>query len=476
LNRLVNFSTPFGQTYQDARDGTEVEWDAIRLEFNISFANMDLTSLTSYDETYMLEQNRQELTGFSPAREGDWEVWQQEFRVASTTAGSVQWIAGLYFTGSESTEDTWVSNTAAAGGMGVRPGIDINSEYDAWSAYGQMDWNVSDAFSITAGLRYTDDKLSAANDNWRRVVCGFHPNAGGLIDQNRDFREAGCPGGVILAGTPTYDSPVQELSEIGWKLGVNYQVGEKSILFASISEGFKGGSYDNRALSTGDDPIGPEFLTAFEIGFKGSFANDTVHLNGSWYFYDWEGMQLFESYGGVPALVNVPGVEIRGVEVELKWAPNERWYLQGSVGTAKSEVSDITGLDSRSQAEIGKKVSNTPDVTANVMGSYTIPMGNNSLALSLNYRYVSSMFYTFDQSNARDESSAYSFLNARASLMFGENQKYNLALWANNLTEEFSCARVIWGPSTGSNNYSCFVSAYGEVLYGMTFEASFGGN
>ena len=473
LDRLVNFSTPFGQTYQDSRDGTDVEWDSIRLEFNFSFGSLDLTSLTSYDETYMLEQNRQELTGFSPAREGDWEVWQQEFRLASNLDGPVQWLAGLYFTGSESTEDTWVSNTAAAGGMGVRPGIDINSEYDAWSAYGQMDWNVTDAFTITAGLRYTDDKLSADNDNWRRVVCGFHPNAGGLIDQNRDFREAQCPGGVILAGTPTYDSPVQELSEIGWKIGVDYNLNDTSMLWATVSEGFKGGSYDNRALSTGDDPIGPEFLTAFELGYKGSFANDTVHLNASVYIYDWEDMQLFESYGGIPALVNVPGVDITGVEVELKWAPNERWYVQGSVGTADSEVSDITGLDPRSQAEIGKEVSNTPDVTGNLLASYTMPMGSNALAFSLNYRYVSSMFYTFDQSNARDESSAYSFLNARAAFAFGQEQQYSLALWGNNLTEEFACSRVIWGPSTGANNYSCFVGAYGEALYGMTFEANF---
>jgi iron complex outermembrane receptor protein len=476
LNRLVNFSTPFGQTYQGARDGTDVEWDGVRLEFEYSFDNMDLTSLTSYDETYMLEQNRQELTGFSPAREGDWEVWQQEFRLASTTDGSVQWLAGLYFTGSESKEDTWVANTAAAGGMGVRPGIDINSEYDAWSAYGQMDWNATDAFTITAGLRYTDDKLSADNDNWRRVNCGFHPNAGDLLDFNRDYRTALCPDGITLQGTPTYDSPVQELSETGWKIGGDYQFSDAQMLFASISYGFKGGSYDNRALSTGDDPIGPEFLTAFELGYKGSFANNTVQLNASTYFYEWEDMQLFESYGGVPALVNVPEVEITGVEVELKWAPDERWYVQGSVGTANSEVTDITGLDPRSQAEIGKEVSNTPDVTANLLGSYTIPMGNNALALSLNYRYVASMFYTFDQSNARDESSDYSYLNARAAFAFGQDQQYSLALWGNNLTEEFSCSRVIWGPSTGANNYSCFVSAYGEALYGMTFEANFGGN
>ncbi len=470
---LVNYSTPLGQTYEDPEDGYKAEWDGIRLNFNYSFENMDFTSLTSYDETYVLERNGQELTGFRPAREGDWEVLQQEFRLTSTTDSSVQWLAGLYFTDSESTEDTWVSNVSGAGGMGVRPGIDINSTYEAWSAYGQLDWSVTDALTLSLGLRHTDDELSADNDNWIRTVCGFFPSAVGSRAQNRDYRAADCPGAIRLTGNT--DSPVQELSELGYKVGGDYKFGNGSMIFASVSDGFKGGSYDNRALSTGDDPIGPEYLTAYEIGYKGSFADNKVQLTAAYFFYDWEGMQLFESYGGIPALVNLPGVEISGIEVELKWAPNDRFYFQGGIGTADSEVTDTTGLNPLSLAEVGKEVTNVPDLTANLLGTYSIPMGNSVLDLTLNYRYQSSMYYTFLQNSARDESSAYSFLNARAAYAFGENQQYNLALWGNNLTEEFACSSVIWGPGAApTSNFSCEVSAFGEAMYGMTFEANFG--
>jgi iron complex outermembrane receptor protein len=470
---LVNYSTPLGQTYEDAEDGYKAEWDGIRLNFDYSFENMDFTSLTSYDETYVLERNGQELTGFRPAREGDWEVLQQEFRLTSTTDSAVQWLAGLYFTDSESTEDTWVSNVSGAGGMGVRPGIDINSTYEAWSAYGQLDWSLTDALTLSFGLRHTDDELSADNDNWVRTVCGFFPSAVGSLAQNRDYRAEDCPGAIRLTGNT--DSPVQELSELGYKVGGDYKFGNGSMIFASVSDGFKGGSYDNRALSTGDDPIGPEYLTAYEIGYKGSFADNKVQLTAAYFFYDWEGMQLFESYGGIPALVNLPGVEISGIEVELKWAPNDRFYFQGGIGTADSEVTDTTGLNPLSLAEVGKEVTNVPDLTANLLGTYSIPMGNSVLDLTLNYRYQSSMYYTFLQNSARDESSAYSFLNARAAYAFGENQQYNLALWGNNLTEEFACSSVIWGPGAApTSNFSCEVSAFGEAMYGMTFEANFG--
>jgi len=484
--RLINYSTPLGFTYQDPEDGYIAEWDGFRLDYERSFENMTFTFLGSYDETYVLERNGQELTGFRPMREGDWEVQQYELRLTSNSDSALQWLAGAYMTTSDSHEDTWVANTAgpppnvappAARGQGVVPGVDINSEYDAWSVYGQIDWAITDAFALTAGIRFTDDKLSADNGGWVRTVCGFHPSSVGVLVQDRDYRAAGCPDSTPgQLGGNIIDSPVQELSETGFKLGANYQFGEASMVFLSIADGFKGGSYDNRALATGDDPIAPEFLTAFEIGYKGTFADGKVQLNAAYYFYDWEDLQLFESYGGIPALVNLPGIEISGIEVEIKWAPNDRLYIQGSVGTANSEVVDISGLNPLSLAELGQEVTNTPEVTANLFGSYAIPVGDNSLELSLNYRYQSSMYYTFVQENAvRDESSDYSFLNARVAFAFGQNQQYKVALWGNNLTEEFACSSVIWGPGAPlQGNYSCEVSAYGEALYGLTFEANFG--
>ena len=486
--RLVNYSTDLGYTYQDPEDGYVAEWDGFRLDYERSFNNMTISFLASYDETYVLERNGQELTGFRPMREGDWEVQQYELRLTSDTDSALQWLVGAYMTSSDSTEDTWVSNTAGpppsavpppVRGRGVVPGVDINSEYDAWSMYGQVDWAITDAFTVTAGLRYTDDKLSADNGGWVRTVCGFHPSSVGATVQNRDYRAAGCPDSTPgVLGAITIDSPVQELSETGYKLSGNYKFGGASMVFVSIADGFKGGSYDNRALATGDDPIDPEFLTAYEIGYKTSNADNTLRFNAAYYFYDWEDLQLFESYGGIPALVNLPGIEISGIEAELSWAPDDRWYLQASVGTANSEVVDVSGLNPLSSAEIGQEVTNTPELTANLLGSYTMPIGNNALTLSANYRYQASMYYTFVQKNAvRDESSDYSFLNARASFAFGADNQYNVAVWGNNLTEEFACSSVIWGPGApAQGNYSCEVSAYGEALYGVTFEASFGGN
>lgn len=290
---------------------------------------------------------------------------------------------------------------------------------------------------------------------------------------NRDYRAADCPDSTPGRLTGNTDSPVQELSELGWKLGADYKLTDDGLFWGSISRGFKGGAYDNRALSTGDDPVGPEFMTAYEVGYKTSFADNTVQLNASYYFYVWEDLQLFESYGGIPAIVNVPEVELKGIEIDFKWAPNETWYLQGGFGTVDSEVTDITGLNPASQAQLGKQITNTPELTANLLGTYSIPIADDLLDLSVGYRYVSTMFYTFDQTNARDESDSHGYLNARANYIFGDDQQYSVALWGENLTEEFACARVIWGPGAVSQNYSCLVGSYGEATFGLTLDAKF---
>ena len=56
--------------------------------------------------------------------------------------------------------------------------------------------------------------------------------------------------------------------------------------------------------------------------------------------------------------------------------------------------------------------------------------------------------------------------------MFGQDQNYQIALWGNNLTEEFTCSGMIYGPGA-AQNWTCEVGVFGEALYGLTFEASF---
>lgn len=298
-NRLINYSTVLGETYVHPEAGYEADWDAARVKVDHSFENVDLSLLAAYDEVSLEAANIADLTGFGAAQLGEWDVLQLEARLASTGDGSLRWLGGIYYSTEESIQDTWVHNGGAAGGQGVAPGIDIDSDYDNLSIYGQIDYQFTDALNGTVGLRYTDDELATPTNGWARTVCGFAPSVNGLSTQTRDVRAGSCPGFTPgQLGPRNEQTNTQDLSETGWRLSLDYQFGEASMAYISASEGFKGGAYDNRPLATGENPISPEFLTAYEIGFKSTLSGGTVQLNGAVFVYDWEDLQLFDIING----------------------------------------------------------------------------------------------------------------------------------------------------------------------------------
>ena len=379
----------------------------------------------------------------------------------------------MYYSTEDSEQDTWVHNGGAAGGRGVAPGIDIDSDYDNISVYAQFDYQFADALNGTAGLRYSDDELVTPTDGWVRTVCGFAPTVNGLSLLSRDVRADGCLGFTPgQLGPRTTRSPSQKLSETGWKLGLDYQFGVASMAYISASEGFKGGAYDNRPLATGENPIGPEFLTAYEFGFKSTLYDGKLQLNGAVFDYDWAKLQLFDIIGGTAFLINVPGTELRCAELEAQIAPNENWHIQAAVGTADSELTDVDGVPDGSTADVGDEVSNTPDFTANLLATFTHAVGNGDLSLTASWRYASEYFYNFTQTPGRKTAPSQSYLNANLAYTFDDDMQHSVRVYGNNLTAEFHCSGIQDGPAAGQN-YSCRVGSFGENDVGINFKTEF---
>ena len=472
-NRLINYSTDFGNTYLHPEARYDADWDAARISLNHSFESADLTLLAASDELSLNASNIADLTGFGASQMGEWDVLQLEARLASTDDSIFRWLGGVYYSTEESTQDTWVHNGGAAGGRGVFPGIDIDSKYENFSVYAQIDYQFTDALNGTAGMRYTDDDLATPTDGWARTVCGFAPLVNGLNMQTRDVRAAACPGfGPGRLGPRSTRSPFQELSESGWRLGLDYQLGEASMVYVSAAEGFKGGAYDNRPLATGENPIEPEFLTALEIGFKSTLLDGQMQLNGAAFSYDWQDLQLFDIIGGSAFLLNVPGTDLQGAELEAQIAPNESWYFQLALGIVDAEITDIAGLPDGSSVAVGDKVSNTPDFTANLLATYITEFGNGNLSLTASWRHASEYYYNFTQTPGRKTAPSQSYLNANATYSFGNDRQYSVRLYGNNLSEEFHCSGIQDGPA-GGQNYSCRVGSFGEIEVGINFTTQF---
>ncbi len=220
---------------------------------------------------------------------------------------------------------------------------------------------------------------------------------------------------------------------------------DTTMLYGSISRGFKGGGFSVAALQalTGNAAldVDPETLLAYEVGFKSDWMDQTVRLNVAAFYYDWEDLQSFQvlvdpnTGEGIPQLTNVPEASLLGGEIELTMAPGNGWYLQAGLGLLDSEIDDpgnIAGVSA------GNVIPNNPDFTFTGLIRKDITVGSGNLALQSNVRYRDDV--TYDLANAANLSQeGYWNVNARATYTFGANEQFEVNVWGENLTGEEYC-------------------------------------
>lgn len=400
---------------------TSFENVSANIQYEFSFAT--LTSITSLLNTEIFAVNTPDLHSFSNPQAGDWKTVSQEFRLTSTMDGPLQWLIGLYYVDETSDQDTWIIRTDAR----ISPAVLIDAHYKGTSLYGQLDYDLTDRLTLTLGARYTDDELEGIR---YRTVQPRVTSIYNVADFGPDTRN--------LSGV-TPSNPTQALSEPAYKLGADYSYSEDILLYASYSTGFKGGAFDNRALSLlGDQPISPEYIDAYEVGFKSTLSDGAIQLNAAVFHYDWEDQQLFEVIMGTPALVNVDQTEVVGAEIDMRWQASDNVYIQGGIGLLETEIVKNTNVlltNPNSQAQLGNELQSTPSFSANLLASYSMPIGQGELTIQPSLRHQGEYFLRLDNSAAslRD---ALTLIDLRLGYRFGAADQYEFALRVENLTEE----------------------------------------
>ena len=488
----ANLTNPSTENWRDVYDHgsmkSDIDFDGVNLTIDHDFGGVALTSITSWDEISLDFTSTSTGTidgeGFYPGQAGTWEVFSQELRLTSTADSALRWIAGGYYSKEDDRLATIINRTDhGSPPFGLVPSITIDQDVTILSAYGQLEYDVSDNGTLTFGARYTDDDKSGISV--ARVAAFNETGAPGapryplnqyigleLFDQMTDPPSGLCPPPV--GGFPCrLDIDVeQKLQEWGYKLGYDHQISDTAMAYASYSRGFKSGAFDTRALAafagTADEPVEPEFLDAFEIGFKSTLADGTMELNGAFFFYVWEDRQQFDVDDlGRPAFLNIPEAEITGFDLEMKWVPADNWYISGGLTYLDSEVTD--GGTLRTVVE-GAQMPNTPEWSLAGLAQYDIPMGDNNLRLQANIRWNDEQ-YSGTAGNPEQLRNSTFYLNARASYYFGTEQQYEVSLWGENITAQKACGSD--GTLDSLNYIHTCVPNPGMAFYGVTFLVDF---
>ena len=84
------------------------------------------------------------------------DQWTQEFRISSNGGGAGNWLAGFFYYNEDLQADTYSYDSLAGG---VDDGYSYQKqEATAYALFGSLDWQVSDSWVLTAGLRFSSDE------------------------------------------------------------------------------------------------------------------------------------------------------------------------------------------------------------------------------------------------------------------------------------------------------------------------------
>ena len=208
------------------------------------------------------------------------------------------------------------------------------------AVFGEVYYQPNDRIKYTLGLRRTEDYKEQYGRSPFLSVVGFGSQGNGF---------AALPGQSIPAfgqswyasGTP--GDPETEYANNTGRFVVDYVLNDNTLVYGSISKGFKGGGF-NPALDPAKYPDTPQVfpsteLTAFEVGFKADFPEQGMRLNAAAYMYDAEDYQVTKIQNKTRVNEGID-VDMMGFESEFIWVPINapQWQFNMGIAWEESEI------------------------------------------------------------------------------------------------------------------------------------------
>jgi outer membrane receptor protein involved in Fe transport len=402
------------EPFENSEDGGFV----LDLTWDVSDSTT-IKSITGYRDFSVLRSQDWDFGNFDLAGEPgqdideSFENWSQEFQFVGS-AGSVDWLVGLYIYSEELKTDEQLifGSDADAYWNIVLPafleiGYDLGdwpegegyeaaweTKTDGWAIFTHNVWNISEQFNLTLGLRYTEEEKDGTG-----IVNGMSPldsNATGaellaattaandpLCGRNDEAR--GSAFGAAFCDNASWERKRKDDALTG-TLALGWTPADGQNLYASYSRGFKAGglNHDQQGLDVSGvfvDPVNgvpadgieweDENVDAFEIGHKGQFLDDRLSVNSAIFHTNIKDFQL-NTFTGTGFVVGNPGdAKSTGVEVEGNWLAHEYVTVVGGVTYADAKYKDnVPNLG-------GQNLTYAPKWTTSIATYIDVPVGNN---------------------------------------------------------------------------------------------------
>ena len=386
------------------------------------------------------------------------DQFSQEFQTIADF-DRVDGVVGLYYFDEDSNDRLLVP-------LG-NPGTSYDTQRvamdtEAKAAFTEWTFKFTEAFSATAGIRYTEETkgLQATMFNVAPATRAEPPAPTALCPF------AGAPPtqtGCLFLTTNRFE---REFTSTTKSASLQYRFNEHVMTYLSWSEGFKSGGFNQRynAAPPGNAPIsfGAETAESWELGVKLD-PLDSLRINIAAFSTSYDDIQMTDRLGVVPLLFNAGEASIDGGEIELQFVPNDDFMLDASVGYLDAGFDSITPpppfgpVTPTATATLSSHLPFTPEWQGHLGLSYAFhPASNWSLTPRVDVSYTAEQFFDAGNSPEIAQDEAVTLLNA--SIMLSSNDdKWRFVLSANNLTDELY-------PVAGTSSMTT-ASGYAEIIY-----------
>lgn len=339
----------------DADLRVETEEGGLSATVNWKVGDFELTSISAWRYWDWFAANDRDYTGLPiqltqgiPSRQ---DQYSQEFRLASTSAGPLSYVVGLYYfsqtlTGRPvsiygPTAAYWLLGTQFPSNLLDGYGTDGSTRFtsDSYATFGEANWKLTDQLTLTGGLRYTYEEKSG---DYNAFVFG------GL--QTTDLTLVAVKLSILR---PQTYSASDEDGSLSGRANLSWRPTETLMAYVSYAQGFKSGGINMSGLplNAQNQPvlttavIQPERNRTFEAGIKSEFFDRCLLLNLAAYHTTVEDFQatLVDNSQTVALrgyLSNIPEVTVRGVEADAVFRVTPSFTVRVATALADGEYSD----------------------------------------------------------------------------------------------------------------------------------------
>ena len=348
-------------------------------------------------------------------------------------------------------------------------------------AYAQADYQLSDHFSVTGGIRYTRDRMEGTGG---RVSMTFPtPN----VPRGTCTNAVVYPGKVTLDPEDCLTTNVEESEEPTWLIGLDYKPTDDWLVYGKYARGYRQGGVN--PTSFGLETWDPEYVDSYEVGTKASFSGTMRgYVNVAAFYNDLTDQQLLVTAIGKPgsgiaggqAIVNAGKSRIQGVEVDASINLFEGFYVDVGYAYLDTKLESLTlpTLDPNSPYQrldprdaVGGSLALSPENRVTITARYTLPLRESigNITIGATFTHTDTQIATI--SSPFGILPATDLLNLNLNWLSIADLPLDLSVFATNVTqEEF--------PVNVTNSYSS--TGYESVItnqprmYGVRLKFRFG--